>query len=656
MKKTRKVIISIIAILAMVCTAMCLTVFAGTSFSGGKGTAADPYIITKADQLGSMENKENVYYKLGEDISVTTNDLAVILAKGSVFDGAGHKVTYQTGSKAGYPIFAQNNGTIKNLKVAGSDRLVAGIVILNNGKVYSCANTCNVSATEKSLSSSTPVDMPVFAGGLVGMNSGSIYDCYNTGKVSATSASTKTNAANAAAGGIVGVNQGSTMNHCYNVGAITASSTKGTALADAIGCKYNATASYVFTSTPATYCYYLKTVSSSKGSQGKTQEEMEAQETYDDFSFGSVWGFRDGDFVYPELRAFFPEVADPVDPEEPTPEQPADPEDPSDRNGTLVRYYGDTRYGTAYEIADQMKAVLGVNQFDNLILVYSQNYPDALSASYLAAQKNAPILLVDSKGHEGEQQFLDYAKKNLKLGGTLYVVGGDAVITNSYYSKLMDMGKEQKFNVKKLSGKDRYETNRKVLDEAGAPTNEVIICTGENFADALSASASGRPILLVDTNYWPNTKPQLEYLEKHLGKSAEITIVGGKNAISKDMESNLVDKGFKNFRRVEGENRYQTSVNFAKAFYDFTSGAVDDVCCAWAGNFPDALCGGPLAYQLGAPLILTDECCSASLYDFLPSKIRVVGFGGAGGMNNQLTNKTMNLLCEGTIKVYHNPN
>ena len=33
----------------------------------------------------------------------------------------------------------------------------------------------------------------------------------------------------------------------------------------------------------------------------------------------------------------------------------------------------------------------------------------------------------------------------------------------------------------------------------------------------------------------------------------------------------------------------------------------DDVVLAYAKNFPDGLCGGPLAYVLGAPLILTDN-------------------------------------------------
>ena len=55
--------------------------------------------------------------------------------------------------------------------------------------------------------------------------------------------------------------------------------------------------------------------------------------------------------------------------------------------------------------------------------------------------------------------------------------------------------------------------------------------------------------------------------------------------------------------RVAGENRYRTSVKVADRFLEAPEAAV----LAYARNFPDGLCGGPLAYALGAPLILTDN-------------------------------------------------
>ena len=53
--------------------------------------------------------------------------------------------------------------------------------------------------------------------------------------------------------------------------------------------------------------------------------------------------------------------------------------------------------------------------------------------------------------------------------------------------------------------------------------------------------------------------------------------------------------------RIEGATRYYTSVNIAKKFFPDATSAV----LAYADNFPDGLSGGPLAYSLNAPLILT---------------------------------------------------
>lgn len=53
--------------------------------------------------------------------------------------------------------------------------------------------------------------------------------------------------------------------------------------------------------------------------------------------------------------------------------------------------------------------------------------------------------------------------------------------------------------------------------------------------------------------------------------------------------------------RVAGGNRYETSVKVAEMFCEDTEKAV----ITYAKNFPDGLCGGPLAFFEKAPLILT---------------------------------------------------
>ena len=53
-------------------------------------------------------------------------------------------------------------------------------------------------------------------------------------------------------------------------------------------------------------------------------------------------------------------------------------------------------------------------------------------------------------------------------------------------------------NVKRLAGANRFDTNTEILKEVGVPSGEtVLVCTGADFADCLSGSAVGKPIMLV---------------------------------------------------------------------------------------------------------------------------------------------------------------
>ncbi|WHY61527.1 cell wall-binding repeat-containing protein [Cytobacillus firmus] len=55
--------------------------------------------------------------------------------------------------------------------------------------------------------------------------------------------------------------------------------------------------------------------------------------------------------------------------------------------------------------------------------------------------------------------------------------------------------------------------------------------------------------------------------------------------------------------RLSGKDRYETAVNISKKGWT----AADTVVLAIGDNFPDALAGGPLAYKLNAPILLTKK-------------------------------------------------
>ena len=135
-----------------------------------------------------------------------------------------------------------------------------------------------------------------------------------------------------------------------------------------------------------------------------------------------------------------------------------------------------------------------------------------------------------------------------------------------------------------------------------------LICSGYGFADSLSASASGRPILIVDNSL---SSEQLTYLKSI--NSRKYTIIGGYISVSRTVEGTL--KGMGTTARVFGEDRYRTSTEIAKFFFK----KPNSVVIGYGDNFPDGLCGGVLAEKLGAPLLLINGNNTESASEYVKS-------------------------------------
>ena len=259
---------------------------------------------------------------------------------------------------------------------------------------------------------------------------------------------------------------------------------------------------------------------------------------------------------------------------------------------SIYRYAGDDRFTTSLMAADAMRKALGVQKFDAVIIASGANFADALSGSYLAAAKKAPILLAYKDKQNA--QVSAYIKSNLKPGGTVYILGGTSAVPKSMDSLLKG------FNVQRLDGANRFETNLLILKAAGVKNKqEILVCTSTNFADSLSASATGLPILLVYNEKGKLTDSQKKFLSGLT--DCTFRIIGGKSAVSEGLAAAL--KGYGSVARLAGNDRFSTSVAVAETFFKSPRQAV----LAYAGNFPDGLCGGPLAYAMGAPLILTAD-------------------------------------------------
>ena len=284
-----------------------------------------------------------------------------------------------------------------------------------------------------------------------------------------------------------------------------------------------------------------------------------------------------------------------------------------------VRISGDTRYDTAYKNADALKKQLGLEMFDSAVVACGTNYPDALSSAYLAKVKNAPLLLSEAREVNGT---VDYIRKNVTKGKTVYLVGGADVLPEQIKTIL---GSD--YDVKRLEGEDRFLTNLAVLKEANVNNEEVMICSGLGYADALSAAATGKPVMLVGKAL---TKEQKAYLAGI--NPAKFYVVGGSDVVSDRVKAEL--ETMRSVERISGEDRYETALNVAKKFFDMTSSTV---VIATGDGFADGLVGSVTAIANNAPLLLANRNNIKGVAEFVKETgaKRSIVMGGADVISNE---------------------
>lgn len=256
------------------------------------------------------------------------------------------------------------------------------------------------------------------------------------------------------------------------------------------------------------------------------------------------------------------------------------------RGANAVRVFGDTRYETSLKLADCLKQRRGTDKFDAVVLATGNNFPDALCATYLADSCNAPVIITCA---DKAALVNAYINENLNEGGKVYVLGGEEAVPSTWLSSLTAP-------VQRISGNSRYETSIEIIKTVGEEPHSLLVCTGSGYADSLSASAVGLPVLLVDGERGLSDI-QREYLDTL--PLDTIYVVGGTSAISGATEDQL--KQYANVERLSGEDRYETSRMVAERFFSMDT---DAVVLAYSHNYPDGLCGGPVAQAYGAPMLL----------------------------------------------------
>jgi len=86
-------------------------------------------------------------------------------------------------------------------------------------------------------------------------------------------------------------------------------------------------------------------------------------------------------------------------------------------------------------------------------------------------------------------------------------------------------------------------------------------------------------------------------------------------------------------------------VEIAKRYFTAPSAAV----LAYAEGFPDGLCGGPLAYCIGAPLILTSNTSRALADEYVEGITSGAVTGGTGRITDETVRDIFDLPADTPI-------
>lgn len=207
----------------------------------------------------------------------------------------------------------------------------------------------------------------------------------------------------------------------------------------------------------------------------------------------------------------------------------------------VYRIWGADRYETAVSIAEE----LGV--CSKVALASGDDFPDALSISSIASALSMPILLT------GRDSLPGCVKRYIE-GQSLscaYIIGGTGVISSSMEEILP--------NPVRLGGRDRYETNVRVIEEFAGQLNfgSMYVAVGDGprgneFADALAgavlAAKSRSPVILVHGSLAEVTG---KLIKPRITDGGVVIALGGEGAVPERVVKEILSYGDEAQERAE---------------------------------------------------------------------------------------------------------
>jgi putative cell wall-binding protein len=323
---------------------------------------------------------------------------------------------------------------------------------------------------------------------------------------------------------------------------------------------------------------------------------------------------------------------------------------------TTDRIAGSTRYDTARQIGTfkaSGSSSFAFGSASQAVLVSGDNFPDALSAAYLAGTYKSPTFLTSTNDLRAEavQGLQDLGIKQVTI------VGGPGAVSANQDAELQADG----FTPTRIAGANRDDTAAKVAQSTGTPgtyrdrglTALLAADNTDHYVDALAAGplawAAHLPLLLTPTDgLAPEAQAALTAL--HI---QHVVILGGTAAVSAAAEGAVTGMGITT-ERLQGGTREQTAVAIANAEHDLFGFVFKHVYLAVGNTFPDALAGGPIAGLFKWPILLTATTNSLSddTQAFLKANdgtvAAITAFGGQNAVSDAvLKQAATNSTCKG---------
>lgn len=272
---------------------------------------------------------------------------------------------------------------------------------------------------------------------------------------------------------------------------------------------------------------------------------------------------------------------------------------PAPDHGSVVRFAGADRIATAIATAQDAygsKATGLPLKAQTVVLSRDDEYADALAGNALASQKHGPLLLTGSKALD--PRVSDEIAKILPKGSAVYLLGGEQALGKAVFDKIQALG----YVPRRLEGSDRFSTAVAIAKEISPAPHSVLVATGVNFPDALTAGPAaaqdplGGVVVLSDGSTLPSATRT--YLRSLNVAETKVYGVGGPGVAA---ASTAV--GASKVIPLQGADRYATALAVARSGLFRPSTAVS---ISTGKDWPDALAGGALSGSIGSPMFLSD--------------------------------------------------